>query len=153
VVTTRRALVAAGAGVLLAGCGREERAGPTEADVLSRALAFELALAGAFDRIPGVVVSGHGEQIARLEAALRAAGGAGRPEPADVPRGEPGTAALELVRGAMAAYVDAVGRTPDAGRRAAIARLLTDAAGREAALLMATGRDPLASAFADGRDA
>jgi hypothetical protein len=154
VVITRRALVAAGAGALLAGCGRAEPP-PREADVLNGVLAVELALVDAYARVPGRLGAEHGaqerEHVARLERAIRAAGGARRPEPAAQPGGAPLEAALELERRAMAAYVDAVGRVPDAGRRATLAELLTSDAAHAAVLLGRLGRDALASAFADGR--
>jgi hypothetical protein len=156
VVITRRALVAAGAGALLAGCGRSEPEPEAEADALRRVLAIELALVEAYARVPGRIGSEHGAQervhVARLRREIRAAGGgAAEHAPAALPDGPPLEAALTLERRALAAYVDAIGYVPDAGRRAAIAELLTGDAEHAAVLLERLGRDPLARAFADGR--
>jgi len=150
---TRRALVAAGAGALLAGCGREEPAAEREADVLSRVLAIELALVEAHSALDGGEATEHRDHVTALERAIREAGGARAPRPAAVPSGDPTEAALELERRAMAACVDAFGRVSRGPRRATLAELLSADAAHAALLLDALGRDPLERAFADGRPA
>jgi len=117
---------------------------------LSRVLAIELALVEAYARVPGADGTEHRAQATALERAIREAGGAPAPAPAEVLPGDPLAAALELERHAMAACVDAIGRV-SAARRATLARLLSADAVHAAVLLDAMGRDPLERAFADGR--
>jgi phosphoribosylformimino-5-aminoimidazole carboxamide ribonucleotide (ProFAR) isomerase len=67
--------------------------------------------------------------------------------------GDPLEAALALTQRAMAGYVDAVGLVRTPARRALAAELLTADAQNAAILLARLGRDPLESAFPDGRAA
>jgi hypothetical protein len=153
-VTTRRGLLAAGAGAGLlaaAGCGPPDDP-PPDAELLRAPLEAELALVEAYERVGGRLGRELGARAAEHVERLRAAGAA----PADgaaVPAGEPLEAALALERRGMAAYVTAVGDVRDAGRRVLVAELLTAGAQHASLLLDRLGRDPLPSAFPDGRTA
>jgi hypothetical protein len=153
VVSSRRGLLAAGAGLLLAGCGAEATpAPPPDAALLAAPLALELGLAAAYGRLGGDLgrrlEARAREHVARLRAA-----GAAAAEPVAPAEGDAAEAALALERRAMGAYVAAVGAVRTPARRLLAADLLTAAAQHAALLLRRLGRDPLVTAFPDGRAA
>jgi len=151
VVSTRRGLVAAGAGVLVAGCGAPEPIAP-DAELLAGVLAWERALVKAYGRIPGR--AGH-ELAARARdhaAWLVRSGSRSAAEPARA-AGDPLEAALALQRRSMRACVTAVGLVREPASRALVAEILTAGAQHAAILLGRLGRDPLETAFPDGRAA
>ena len=147
---TRRALVAAGAGVLLAGCGAEAEPVPPDAELLGAVLAAERALAGAYalleGRTGGVLAARARSHAARLEQA----GADPAPAPAS-PAGEPLEAALALQRRSMAACVSAVGVVRSPAGRTLAADVLTAGAQHAAILLTRLGRDPVPTAFPRGQ--
>jgi hypothetical protein len=145
-------LLAAGTGVLLvAGCGAPEEP-PPDAELLGRMLALELALIevyGAAGTRPAPALRRRVDEYAER---LRGEGAARDLAPA--PResgGDPLEVALALERRLMAAGLDAVGDLRDDRRRELAATLTTAAAQHESLLLTRLGRDPLATAFPDGR--
>jgi hypothetical protein len=143
---TRRALFAAAGAGALAGCGAPEEP-PPDAELLAPSLAAALALAGAYDQLgERRLAAREREQAGRL----RAAGArSGAPAPAATASGL--TGALELERAAMRANLDAAGLVRDLNTRALAAALLSDNAQHESALLARLKRDPIPSAFPDGR--
>lgn len=148
---TRRGLAAAGAGVLVAGCGAREPI-PPDAELLGPALAWERALAGAYARVPGRT----GRELAsrareHAERLARAGASPSRELPVPEGEGDPLEAALALQRRSMAACVTAVGLVRAPSGRALVAEILTAGAQHAAVLLTSLGRDPLESAFPDGR--
>jgi hypothetical protein len=151
VVTRRRALAAAGAGLLLGGCGAPAEP-PPDAELLGPPLAAELGLVDAYERLGGSLGDALAAQARRHVARLRAAGAAPRPAAA-ARSGDPEEAALALAQGAMAAHVHAVGLLRSGARRTLAAELLTADAQHAAILLGRLGRDPIATAFPDGRPA
>jgi hypothetical protein len=148
VVATRRSLLAAaGAGALAAaGCGAPEEP-PPDAELLAPALAAALALADAYDALGARKLAAREREHAQR---LRAAGAhAGAPKPAAKASGLEG--ALELERAAMRANLDAAGLVRDLDTRALTAALLSDDAQHESALLARLKRNPIPTAFPDGR--
>jgi len=151
VVITRRALVAAGAGVLVAGCGAAEPI-PPDAELLGPVLASERALVDAYARVEGRL----GRELAaraRDHAERLARAGAGPASGPAAPGGDPVDAALALQRRSMRACVGAVGLVREPAGRALVAEVLTAGAQHAAILLARLGRDPLPTAFPDGRTA
>ena len=151
-ITTRRGLLAAGAALGLVGCGAPEEP-PPDAELLAPSLAAALALATAYERAGGRVgrelAAREREHADRLRAAGAATGGA-----VAAPGGEaPLQSALALERAAMRAHVRAVGLLRARPARSLTAELLADDARHESLLLARLGRDPLPTAFPDGRDA
>jgi hypothetical protein len=151
VVITRRGLLAAGAGSLLAGCGPPEEP-PPDPELLGAALSPELGLQDAYGRVGGrlgrVLADRAGDHARRLRAAGAAAARAASPGD-----GDPLEAALALQRRAMAAYVTAVADVREPAHRALCAELLTAGAQHASLVLERLGRDPLPTAFPDGREA
>jgi hypothetical protein len=149
VVTTRRALLAAGAGSALAvaGCGAPEEP-PPDSELLAPSLAAALVLAAAYEQRGNRAFAAREREHA---ARLRAVGArAGAPEPATSAHGAERLLALE--RAAMRAHLDAAGLVRDLRTRALAADLLSDAAQHESTLLARLHRDPLPTAFPDGRE-
>ena len=131
-MVSRRALLGAGAGALLAGCGPPDAPAESRADVLSEQLRLTLLAAAA------------GAPRARARAdKLEQAGGASKPVTG--PSGA--RAAYDAERRALAGYVAAIGRLRDPGSRALLAELVADAAQGEAELARALKLDPLPTAF------
>jgi len=152
VATTRRGLLAAGAMLGLAGCGAPEEP-PPDAELLAPSLAAALALAAAYERAGGRLGRELGAREREHAERLRAAGaGAGATTPA-AGGGAPLESALALERIAMRAHVRSVGLVRGRPARALTAELLADDARHASLLLARLGRDPLPTAFPDGRDA
>ncbi len=152
--TPRRGLLlaGAGAGLAVAGCGAPEVEHPPDAELLAPSLAAALALEGAYERAGGRLgreLAGREREHARRLRAAGAREGAAAPE---APGGAPWEAALALEQTAQRAHVHAVGLVRGANRRL-VAELLADAARHTAELRSRLGRDPLPTAFPDGRDA
>ena len=149
--TTRRGLLAAGAVAGLAGCGAPEGP-PPDAELLGSSLAAALALAEAYERAGGklgrALAAREREHAERLRAAGAAAGAKG-PEAA----GPPLEAALALEQAALRAHVRAVGLVRALPSRTLVAELMADDARHVTVLRSRLGRDPVATAFPDGRDA
>ena len=149
---TRRGLLTAGAALALAGCGAPEQP-PADAELLAPSLAAALALAAAYERAGGrlgrELAAREREHAERLRAAGAAAGG---PAPAAA-GGTPLEAALALERAAMRAHVRAVGLVRARRVREVTAEVLAEDARHASLLLARLGRDPLPTAFPDGRDA
>ena len=102
-VITRRGLVAAGAGVLLAGCGADAEPTPPDAELLGAVAALEHALVRAYERVPGEL----GRDLGAAREALAA--GCGTPAPAsEPPGGDPLEAALTLERRCLGAALAAI---------------------------------------------
>ena len=146
---TRRGLVAAGAGVLAGGCGAPEPI-PPDSELLGAVLAVERALIAAYARVEGPT----GRRLAdraRDHAARLAQAGASPPgEPAE-PEGDPLVAALALQRRSVGACLTAVGLVRAPAGRALVADILTAGAQHAVVLRSRLGRDPLPTAFPDGR--
>jgi len=137
-------LLAAGGAVLLAGCGADAEPPPPDAELLGAVLAYERALASAYERVPGRVGRELGARADALATRLAAAGA----RPAAPPDGdEP----LGLERGCMAATLTAIGLLRDASARDLAADAMTASAQHAAILLDRAGRDPLETPFPDGR--
>jgi len=146
---SRRALLAAGAGSALAvaACGAPEEP-PPDAELLAPSLAAALALAAAYERRGDrTLAAREREHAARLRAAGARAGA-----PAPVASGAGAEPLLALERAAMRAHLDAAGRVRDLRTRTLAADLLSDAAQHESTLLARLHRDPLPTAFPDGRE-
>jgi len=150
--TTRRGLLAAGAGLALAGCGSQEHERPPDAELLAPSLAAALALADAYERAGGRLGRDLAEREREHAERLRAAGARGGAPAPEAPGGRPIEAALALEQAAMRAHVHAVGLVRS-GNRGLVAELLADDARHATELLGRLGRDPLPTAFPDGRDA
>jgi len=152
VSTTRRGLLAAGAALGLAGCGAPEEP-PPDAELLAPSLAAALSLAAAYERAGGRL----GRELAAREREhaqrLRAAGARPGAEAPEADGGAPLESALELERAAIRAHVRAVGLVRAGRARSLTAELLADDARHASLLLARLGRDPLPTAFPDGRDA
>ena len=147
-VATRRAFLAtAGAGALAAaGCGARPEP-PPDAELLAPPLAAALALASAYDALGERALAAVERTHARK---LRAAGAReGARAPVTEASGKEG--ALELERASMRALVDAVGLVRDLRTRVLVADLLGDDAAHESRLLAELHRNPIPSAFPDGR--
>jgi hypothetical protein len=146
--TRRGLLAAAGAGALLAaGCGAPDEP-PPDAELLGPLVPLQLALADAYERLGGWPAEhlaprarANAERLRELGA--RESGGAGSAA------ADP----LALERRVMAACLEAVGVLRADELRVAAAELLMQAAEGESVLLARAGRDPLPSAFPDGRAA
>ena len=149
--TTRRGLLAAGAGagLVVAGCGAPEEP-PPDAELLAPSLAAAIALADAYERAGGRI----GRELAVRERAhaerLRAAG-AGEARAPEPPNGAPLEAALALEQAAMRAHVHAVGLVRAPRARSLAAELLADDARHVLVVSERLGRDAKPGAFPDGR--
>ena len=153
--STRRGLLlaGAGAGLALAGCGNPEEEPPPDAELLAPSLAAALALTDAYERAGGRIGRVLGKREREHARRLRAAGardGARAPSPG---AGAPLEAALALEQAALRAHVRAVGLVRALPARTLAAELLADDARHATELLRRLGRDPLPTAFPDGRDA
>jgi len=150
---SRRVLLAAGAGLALAGCGDTEREPPPDVDLLAPSLAAALALAAAYERAGGRL----GRALAARERdhaqRLREAGARDGADAPDAPDGPPLEAALALEQAAMRAHVHAVGLVRARGARALTAELLADDARHVVQLRDRLGLGGLTTSFPDGRDA
>jgi hypothetical protein len=105
-VASRRALLAGGALVLLAGCGEEDEEGAAArpADVLLGSLAAERAFAASASASPRIAARSRA-RAQRLAAAVSAEGG----RPHDTPAPEDGSGdPVELGRAALAAHIAAL---------------------------------------------
>ena len=122
-VTTRRALLGAGA-LVLAGCGPPETPEIVPADVLARQLRLTRAAAAAL----GDAGANAQARARRLQAALERAGGT---VPDTV---EPAADPLAAVRAELVGHVQAVGQLSEGGYRELFAGLIVSAAADEAAL-------------------
>jgi hypothetical protein len=137
VVSRRRFLGAAAAGVLWAGCGRDEarRYPPTDAEVMRDVLRREAAAAGA-------ATGALARQDARHLRDLAARAGVAAPEP--VGGGDP----LALKQLALFGYVDALPKLADPGLRVLVMQVAASEAAHMAALRLAAGEEPVPDAFA-----
>jgi hypothetical protein len=152
VVITRRGLVAAGAGVLVAGCGAPEPI-PPDSELLGAVLGLERTLIGAYARVEGPAGRALADRAREHAARLARAGASPASEPPSPPEGEPLVAALALQRRSVGACLTAVGLVREPAGRALVAEILTAGAQHAAILRTRLGRDPLQTAFPDGRTA
>jgi hypothetical protein len=150
--TTRRGLLVAGAALGLAGCGAPEEP-PRDAELMAPSLAAALALEAAYERAGGRL----GRELAGREREhaerLREAGAAPGGTVSEPAAGAPLESALALERAAMRAHVAAVGLVRTRSARTLTAELLAEDARHASLLLARLGREPLPTAFPDGRDA
>ena len=152
VSTTRRGLLAAGAGALLAaGCGAPDEP-PPDAELLGGCWCWRRRSPAPTARSAAASGAALRSRARSHAERLRQAGAAGR-GPTPPAEGAPLEAALSLERRALAAGLAAVGDLRDDGRRELAATVMTAAAQHESLLLARLGRDPLATAFPDGRAA
>ena len=155
-ITRRRALVAAGAGVLLGGCGAPDEP-PPDATLLRESAGAERDLADAYQRLGGELgdaLSARARRNAeRLQGLLGGKDGAPTRLSAQPVGGDPERRALDATRRAMRVHVRAVGLLRTSAHRVAVADVLTDDAQHDAVLSARFGGDALASAFPDGREA
>jgi hypothetical protein len=147
-VVTRRALLAAGAVALLAGCGPPEEPKVDAGAVLSEQLRVSDAVVDAYDTVPvaGTLRASAEARVRRLKAALEPLRGA----PSTSLQQAPDTgleAALAAEGAALRAHVAAVGQLEDPQWRALLAGLIADAAAGESALLALLERPPVPTAF------
>jgi hypothetical protein len=150
---TRRGLLAAGVALGLVGCGAPEEP-PPDADLLAPSLAAALALAAAYERAGGRLGRELAEREREHAERLRAAGAApGAAAPDGAADGTPLESALALERAAMRAHVRATGLVRARPARTLTAELLAEDARHASLLLARLGREPLPTAFPDGRDA
>ena len=151
VVITRRALVAAGAGVLLVGCGADAEPRPADAELLGAVLALERALVARLRAVPGALGRDLGAARERRSRRACATPALRRRMPF-----APGSGVEAALSWSAAAWAP---RSPRSGScaRPAIVTLTADAmkasAQHAAILLDRLGRDPLETAFPDGRQA
>jgi hypothetical protein len=133
----RRFIGAALAGVLWAGCGRDEarREPPSDAEVLRGLLRREAAAAGA---AAGVIARQDAEHLEAL------AGGAGIAVPEPVGGGD----ALSLKQLAVFGYVDALPKLADPELRVLVMQIAAAEAAHMAALRLEAGEEPVPDAFA-----
>jgi hypothetical protein len=137
VIGRRRFLGAALAGVLWAGCGRDEarREPPSDAEVLREALGREAAVAGA---ATGVIARQDAEHLRAL--AKRA--GVAAPAPAS------GGDVLALKQAAVFGYVAALPKLSDPELRVLVMQVVASEAAHLAALRLEDGEQPVPDAFA-----
>jgi hypothetical protein len=137
VVSRRRFIGAAAAGVLWAGCGRDDarREPPSDADVMRGVLRREAAAAGASTGTPA---RQDGEHL----RALAAAAGVTAPDPGG------GGDALSLKQLALFCYVDALPKLADPALRVLVMEVAASEAAHMAALRLEAGEEPVPDAFA-----
>jgi hypothetical protein len=139
VVSRRRFIGAAAAGVIWAGCGRDDarREPPSDAEVMRGVLRREAAAAGA---AAGVAVIGRqdGEHLAELAARA----GVAAPEPGA--GGDP----VALKQLALFGYVDALPKLSDPELRTLVMEVAASEASHMAALRLEAGEEPVPDAFA-----
>ena len=151
-MTTRRGLAAAaGAGVLAAGCGAPE-AIPPDAELLGAVLALERALVGAYARVEGRAGRELAARARDHAARLERAGASAASEP-PAAADDPLAAALALQRRSIGACLTAVGLVRAPAARALVAEVMSAGAQHAVVLRTQLGRDPLPTAFPDGRTA
>jgi hypothetical protein len=133
----RRFIGAALAGLLWAGCGRDDarRAPPSDAEVLRGLLRREAAAAGA---AAGAIARQDREHL----RALAARAGVTAPEPPG------GGDALALEQLAVFGYVDALPKLSDPELRVLVMQVAASDAEHMAALRLAAGQEPVPDAFA-----
>ena len=139
VVSRRAFLGAAAAGILWAGCGRDDarREPPSDADVLRGLLRREAAAAGA---VAGVAALARQDAVHLRELAARA--GVAAPEP---PAGGDAAALKQL---AVFGYVDALPKLTDPELRVLVMEIAASEASHLAALRLEAGEEPVPDAFA-----
>jgi hypothetical protein len=138
VVVSRRAFLgAAAAGILWAGCGRDDarREPPSDADVLRGLLRREAAAAGA---VAGVLARQDAVHLRELAAR------AGVAAPAPPAGGD----AASLKQLAVFGYVDALPKLSDPELRVLVMEIAASEASHLAALRLAAGEEPVPDAFA-----
>jgi hypothetical protein len=148
-MTTRRALLGAGAVALLAGCGPPEEPEVSAREVLAEQLRAERVLLAAqlgLESDELSLVADTRERIERLTAALRSEGGT--PGPAPTAPGAPGLeTALEAAREVLRTHVRAVGLLESRPWRELQAGLIAGSAPYESAFLALLERPPSPTAF------
>jgi hypothetical protein len=156
VITRRRALAMAGAGLLVGGCGAPEEP-PADASLLRDSLAVEQDLVDAYSRMGGALGDALSAQahrhVERLAPLVEGAAKTPARLSAQPVGGDPRSRALDAARRAMRVHVRGVGLLRDAAHRALVADVLTGDAQQVAVMVARGGGDPLASAFPDGREA
>jgi len=151
VVGTRRGLLLAGAGLVVAGCGAPEEP-PPDAELLAPSLAAALALADAYERAGGRIGRELGARERGHVERLRGAGArAGARAPA-AGAGAPLEGALRLEQAALRAHVQAIGLVRALPTRTLLAELMADGARHTLILRDKVGGSSIPSAFPDGRD-
>jgi hypothetical protein len=145
VVSTRRALLGAGALALLAGCGPPDEPEPDVSVVLGEQLRAELRVVAAYEGVDDAKAAALARRARERVRRLEEAGAAAATTP---PASASGLeAALEAERAALEAHVQAVGLLESREHRELLAELIAGAAAHESALLTLLGRPPSPSAF------
>jgi hypothetical protein len=149
-MTTRRALLGAGAGAvaLLAGCGREQEPKIDAGAVLSEQQRLTERAVGSYEGIPlaGALKANAEARVRRLNAVLERFPG----KSGETLEKQPETgldAALAAESAALRAHVAAVGQLQAGEYRELLAGLVIGAAANQAALLLRLDRPPAPTAF------
>jgi hypothetical protein len=146
-MTTRRALLGAGAVALLAGCGPEEEPNVDAGAVLSEQQRLTARVVDSYEGVPlaEALKANAEERVRRLDAVLKRF-----PRKSAEFEKEPETgleAALAAESAALRGHVAAVGQLQAGEYRELLAGLVTDAAANQSALLLRLDRPPAPTAF------
>jgi hypothetical protein len=147
-MTTRRALLGAGALTLLAGCGPAEEPKVDVQGVVEAQQRANQRAASAYAGVAGTrtLRENAEERVRRLDEASVARFGAG-PSVTSATSATGLEAALEAESAALRGAVAAIGELEDREWRALLAGVVADAAANESALLQLLDRPPLPTAF------
>ena len=148
---TRRGLLLAGAGLVVAGCGAPEEP-PPDAELLAPSLAAALALADAYERAGGRIGRALGARERAHVARLRGAGARPGARAPSAGAGEALDGALRLEQAALRAHVQAIGLVRALPTRTLLAELMADGARHTLILRDKVGGSSIPTAFPDGRD-
>jgi hypothetical protein len=151
-VVTRRALLAGGGAVLLAGCGAQKETVVAPSDLLGRSLRAETRVAAAYATLDGSerarvarLAANAGARRQSLRAAFESAGGTSAPAVAASGGGL--GAVLRAEQAALRAHVAGVGLTTDQKLRDLLAGLVAGSAANAAALMALVSPQPVYVAF------
>ncbi len=141
-VTTRRALLGAGA-LVLVGCGPPEEPEVVPKDVLEQQLTVAVTAAQTLNDTPKLRDRSD-KRVLQIAAAYEELGGVSEPVAEAAPDSPD---ALAAVRAELAAHVQAVALLGERKHRELLAEVIASAAADESALLMSAGEQPVAAAF------